>query len=311
MLSNMPPPVREITPEHWEDLITAFQRFGHRPMQIAKRTGHLYSNMEAFWEHGIPGTFPPIKETVAERGRQKLGHVPLARVSVVPSAANVGSSAHAPTPAATVTIHDHTIPYTTPHAVEPSQSSAPPPSQPPVAPAPPTALQSNDPATIDADVTQALTDIRRDLAKALRREAIMVTATREHAIGAASISGVLLRAAEKRAQQLARHLIKLADDGEVRSVARALQQLNSVMHMVQRSQALAKGAMELERLLVGLPQSISATVTPGGPSTTPEGLADTIAQLEKMRDLQKRSSSIIDVEETTPQYQGEEGGENE
>jgi hypothetical protein len=290
--------ITEMTDELWEKFVDGFRRNCGRPKRVASRLGATYEQAVSFWEYGL-GKYEPIKATYARLGKIKKGKNAICALPVneKPPVPAELSPVIPVNPARVIQTHTDNIstaaavPRPLPESRVMGLSVS-------------TALDISDP---EVSVNAALAAIRRDLAKALPREALLVHNQRERAMGASNVATMAIQAAQARMKQLLAHVLK-DSDRDIGSSTRARQEITALLALQTRVDAAVKASQESTRLLVGLPQSITATVGAGPPRDSVTGGfdAELISQLEALR---RHAQAIESETSDAPSYSGEESGE--
>lgn len=284
-----------ITPEQWESVAAVYCR-KRSPLHVARALSMPIAVINQLETEGIPGSYPPLKQVYLDRKAAKEAEIPAISVPTPPVQRenfHVGETS--------------TREYISPHKTLQGEAPAfPIPAPPPEAAPNAIAAPPAPPLDTQAAISAALDGVHRDLAKALPRESALIKAYREQAIGLASGAMHLTRAFEASCKAISDALILKATRGEIKDTRGTLSQLARLAKVVREVVGAGREAVELQRLIAGLPQTISAS-TPGGSPTAP--MADTesmLATLERLNTMRKRATAI---EADAVAYQGEEGGD--
>lgn len=313
-----------ITREQWDSVADLYEAYGYRPTVIARKLGLTFRVVKLLWEESVCG-LPPIEPVVKARHEATKARIEARKTEEIPP---VSPHVHEPIKiklhvASTPTLEAMT-PHTPIHQTDlsstPASQSAPPsqaessptlgrttpaPANLVPPPQPPSALLAlSETGDTASDLMRALDEVHRELARALPREALLVRGIREQAIGLANGGTQAVRAFETIMTRLSQKLIQASMRDEIEE-RRAFTILTRLSRLVKVATEHAKQAFELQRLIAGLPQSISATTTVDAGK---DRVSDLKALTEQLQALHERRSKAIDVDARP--YSGEESDDS-
>lgn len=301
-----------LTKAQYNSALALYLKLGNSRVQIARKLKLSLSALDELYEKGIPPECPPIAPILrahldAKAASKIARNAPPTQPMDAPAPENrqippvVSDPVISPQP---VVVPPVAAPQPQPVVVKVPAIPQPVVSLPgsaPIAPGAPSSLQAGDTA---ADLARALDNVHRDLAAALGRESRLVGGLREQAIGLASGATKSIQTFDAIITRLTDELTKKAQRGEFLEERRAFSVLTKLARISRTAADAAERAIKLQRLIAGLPQSITADVSPdkGG-----DRIADLAAITDRLEALQAaRRGRIIDVD--AKPYKGEESG---
>jgi len=324
-------PVRLQTPEFYKQLVAAFLEHGQHYRAVAKACGCDQRTSKKAWEVGWLHIGPwarPIKEVYFEHVGAAAKEMGVAvDVTEVPSNPAPPDRASAPEaskpdgdapqqaipPGLGTAVAKDALRYAQdptappprrvgrPH--EPKDEPEPdtgPPVVPPI-PVPAELVRTTSDAEIARRVDAAIARVREEVAAALVREGELIKVARNNVLGVFVLSDQALAHMRPLMAQMQERIAMQALDMKTSPMTtlRLLERLTRIM-----ASAVTTGAkvMEMQRLLVGMPQSITESRTVEKPTPTATGdearrkLAETLAMMQR-----------LNVPAPVDEYEGEEG----
>lgn len=299
----------KLTKAHYDLALTLYLKLGNSPVNIARKVKIPISALDSLYENGIPPELPPIAPILR-------AHLDAKAAEKMARNAPLTQPVEAPAPEIRQTPPVVSDPAISPQPVVAPPVAAPPP-QPvvvkvPAAPQPVVSLPGSAPNESSslqmgdsaADLARALDNVHRDLAQALGRESRLVSGLREQAIGLASGATRSIQTFDAIISRLTDELTKKAQRGELLEERRAFSVLTKLARISRTAADAAERAIKLQRLIAGLPQTITADLSPDKPA---DRIADLSAITDRLEALQSaRRARVIDVD--AKPYKGEESG---
>lgn len=270
-----------ITPDQWENAAIIYARSGSA-VKVARHLGLTVKIAAELIERGIPDTYAPLQETRdLYRAGKRIENSPVSLRNDAESQCTTltHSNPQEPTRRNTPASANELAP------LEPSPDFS--------------SLARIDDSAVS--LSAALERVHADLARALPRESALIGQYREQAIDISRGTSHLARAFEAIAARLSQRFIKAAERDLVGKSPQALIHLASLVRIVTAGAAAGRQAIELQRLISGLPQSIAATVgSPTAPIADAQAMLDTLERIQALK-----RNAVIDIGPIAS-YEGEE-----
>jgi hypothetical protein len=239
-----------LTPERWAQIAEVYRKHGPRHVVAANELGVDYRTARKYYEVGAGPKYPPIRDIC-----DKFGHIR------VPDAAERASD---------------TVPQS-------GGDDAP--RYPTEAPQITAAVLAEivDPPSPEEEVYRVIDELKRGFAKTLEREASMAAGLREVTIGTMLFTSKIMQGYEPVAERIKARLMEMASKGEIKKTTWALTYLDRLVKIQGQTLTNATRAVELQRLIMGMPQSITE-----GRVKTHSTITDATAEADKLRHAMDR-----------------------